>query len=576
MKREGINICFSLKNYRQLKKENKEKKEKTKSISKDKIFYNKSQLMKNNQKELKCKIPTPTSKKFQKINGIPTVPKGKLIKNNSNNIKPEIKIPKRRISGFVQRKKNLELQNLIIHNDKPKENKNNNENKSQTKYIASAKKYDKENKDKNIKEKINLNINKKVFVRNKSFDNNIKLYSTENMNKKRDIKDNNNRKKGDKLYNISKNINNNNVYYSTKKRKISKSPQKNCNNLKNVSEFNSRVSFENQFHNIKIQKRSKKIKIPKVNQQRRNVISELPLNNSYQTIKCVNYFNNVDEKKYLNKIYLNNIDLTNRNNFFIHEYDKENINSNIIYDNQLMNKYKYINTSNEPTTSDYNYRIPYCPRNITPLSKNNNFTQIDISDENRYCLCKDKIYRNKVNPILLTHCFDISTQSECLNLNNSNSTDNILDKDMNDKLHIINLPIKKSGNNSYKKRYSYRNNKINKKKEANSFVGRKSNYKDYSIQSNISLDLEGNKNKEKLYIDTETIKDIIEEFEKEIKEEEEKNKKADELGFNNTIEEEEEEYKVYDSKNHPIKRKVHYYKTKNMDMEKSCDFSIIQ
>ena len=105
------------------------------------------------------------------------------------------------------------------------------------------------------------------------------------------------------------------------------------------------------------------------------------------------------------RIYLNNFSLTNKSNYFLDKFNKENYNcitnGNTNYNNRLINEYKFYEKYNNRHNSNYKYRIPFYSPNQRKVPRNFNINKIDNSD-NRYCLCKSKLYKNKNSPFLLT------------------------------------------------------------------------------------------------------------------------------------------------------------------------------
>ena len=221
------------------------------------------------------------------------------------------------------------------------------------------------------------------------------------------------------------------------------------------------------------------------------------------------------------------------------------------------------------------------------LKKNKNYNiqkslNLDISDKYRYLdeeetsKLKIPLRKDKSNNNIIIKDYNENRSMKSLPFDNSyNDYKNIIRNDINKDSVSLNVNINRNRNR-------LNHNIINRKKVKQPFKGKENDFIPYNKGNKIN-GVEDQINFCESIFDDKSIKDIIEEFEKEIeieeikkKEENKENvlndKQSDNL-FLSTISDFDFDNKSQSLSKSNIKKK-HYYKTKNIDMEKNYDFMI--
>ena len=334
-------------------------------------------------------------------------------------------------------------------------------------------------------------------------------------------------------------------------------------------------------------------------------IFEFP-NPNYSTV-----FSN--RRQYFRNNILNNLNedfnYINENNIHLYRYRSFNNFKNIILspkNNKLDYSDRYMEIENEEIPK----KINYFGEEMLKRNKNYNFPKYENSNKNKYIpisISSEKKYRNKKIRLKKKHnSYNNIHKKTKLNNVNDNFTKECLSykKDKDKSIYISPEKIDSNNNSSGKKsdfnsvnkiqkinRYSH--NIINRKKikklimeksqnEEFISVPNKKESKDSKLKDKIS-------NYEASIIDKDSINEIIQEFEKEIEDEEKREKeiknkneikKGNNMSNNDSIKfsyisDNDFSFLSKDSTNNSkIKKKIRYYKTKNVDMEKNYDFAI--
>ena len=360
-----------------------------------------------------------------------------------------------------------------------------------------------------------------------------------------------------------------------------------------------------------------------------NNINKIP-NNNYliHNQSLSNFHKKIPIYDYINPNY--STVFTNKRQYYRNIILNEDYNNNFyLYRNKSYNNYKNIILSPKNENLDYsdkyieieNEEIPEMPQKINffgeemlKRNKNYNFTKYEKSfNKNNYIpisISLEKKYKNKKIKLKKKHnsLNNINKRNNNNNkyLKGSSSFMKLQNKDNDDiykyKDNILsndNIKSKSKNNTSEKKTDFNKVNKIQKinryahnivnRKKIKKLVMEKSLNEEFISMSNKKENKSSKlkdriSNYESSVIDNDSINEVIKEFEKEIEEEEkrEKDMKKDEnKKENNGIINDNSFKSSFFSDNDfsflnkdSAKKKVHYYKTKNVDMEKNYDFAI--
>ena len=284
--------------------------------------------------------------------------------------------------------------------------------------------------------------------------------------------------------------------------------------------------------------------------------------NTDEYYNCINSMNHSNNQKYFNSGLIlspNKYNIPNNERFIDNNNDNEEVNDlpqTIHYfgEQMLKRNNNYNILKNENDSYSYNYYLA--------KGKNNKNIKICLKTNKSNCNMTQRNYYN-LNKLVQ-------------NLN-KNSDKNINPNKIIEKMNII------------KRNNRYSHNIINRKK-MKKFVMEKSQNAEFISNSNKKEDkneeIKDNiNNNENSIIGNDSLKEIIQEFEKEIEEEEKREKINKKQKINNSNNDtlifsyfSDNDYSILskdstnNSKNKIIKK--HYYKTKNVDMEKNFDFMI--
>ena len=301
------------------------------------------------------------------------------------------------------------------------------------------------------------------------------------------------------------------------------------------------------------------------------------LNENYNDTYFIghNYSHRNSQKKYL--ILSRQNSKSDFNSQYIENDDKEEKPEKIHYfGEQMLNRNKNYNYENEDTIQNNEYK------------NNEKFIQnIKFKKKSRICLRKDKSQNNIIKR---------NHNNTLKPLSHTNLYHEITIKNSTEKSKKNNINNKNNNQNINKNRYKH--NIINRKRMRKLAIEREQSAEFISKFSNKNKKNGSSKEKASYYesiIDNDSINEIIKEFEKEIKEIEESEKKNGEKNEDKidnqkdkVIHQSQSENLIYsfysendhnraqDSNNNSKAKpkKKHYFKTKNIDMEKNYDFII--
>lgn len=411
---------------------------------------------------------------------------------------------------------------------------------------------------------LNSSLNNQINLK-KNFPNNISFHEIVHFNSPK--KTNKSINKKEKQQYINKNRKNstikiNNNYINECKR----DDNNNCNRL-----FHHKLIHKQSLSNLKRRHLSFDTNIPHFstsfmanNQFLKNNLLDEYYNDSY--FVGHNYSHRNSQKKYL--ILTRQNSKSDFNSQYIENDDNEEIPEKIHYfGEQMLNRNKNYNYEKEDTVHNIEYT------NKEKVSQN-----INLKKRARICLRKE----NSQSNIIKRHHNDNNSLKP---LSHTNS--------YNEKI-IKRSPEKRNKNNTQNvKNNRYKHNIINRKRMRKLAIEREQSEE---FISKINNKNNGSSKEKASYcesiIDNDSINEVIREFEEEIEESEKKNNgknedKTDEQK-NKVIHESQSEHlicsfysendlnKAKDSNNNskPKPRKKHYFKTKNIDMEKNYDFII--
>ena len=248
--------------------------------------------------------------------------------------------------------------------------------------------------------------------------------------------------------------------------------------------------------------------------------------------------------------------LKRNKNYNFSKYEKENKNNCIPLSASAEKKFK--NKKIRLNKKHFSYN------NLININRRNNEIDINLKECLSYQKDEDKNKNNNKSPKKILN--EINTSKKKVDFNSVNKIQKINRYSHNiiNRKKIKKLVMEKSQNEEFISKSNKKENNASKLK------GRINNY-------------------ENSILDNDSINEIIQEFEKEIEDEEKrekdkkaknKNKKGNKVSNNDSIKfsyisDNDFSFMSKDSMNNSrIKKKVHYYKTKNVDMEKNYDFVI--
>lgn len=411
---------------------------------------------------------------------------------------------------------------------------------------------------------LNSSLNNQINLK-KNFPNNISFHEIVHFNSPK--KTNKSINKKEKQQYINKNRKNstikiNNNYINECKR----DDNNNCNRL-----FHHKLIHKQSLSNLKRRHLSFDTNIPHFstsfmanNQFLKNNLLDEYYNDSY--FVGHNYSHRNSQKKYL--ILTRQNSKSDFNSQYIENDDNEEIPEKIHYfGEQMLNRNKNYNYEKEDTVHNIEYT------NKEKVSQN-----INLKKRARICLRKENSQSNIIKR----------------NHNDNNSLKPLSHTNSYNEKIIKRSPEKRNKNNTQNvKNNRYKHNIINRKRMRKLAIEREQSEE---FISKINNKNNGSSKEKASYcesiIDNDSINEVIREFEEEIEESEKKNNgknedKTDEQK-NKVIHESQSEHlicsfysendlnKAKDSNNNskPKPRKKHYFKTKNIDMEKNYDFII--